>query len=334
MTKEIDSYIRNLMDFIEFLKGDDRVYIQAHNFPDHDAVASAFALQTFMKIYGVECRLVYDGEIQRDSLKRVIADLAIDIRKTDEYDMKENDRVIIVDGCKWNKNVTDLIGNEVGVIDHHRVSNPEDVEFCDIRPEWGACVSIIASYYFYFNQEIPPDVATAMMIGINTDTAHLTRGVTEHDLKCFTHCYEIADVSYFNSIMRNYICVGDLEHYAYLIRHVEYFGTFGFCYFPEGCSQNLLGILADFILALEEIDFVVLCARNGGRINFSLRNEVAGWNGSEIIQNVLRGIGFGGGHGDRAGGIIKDCSLFDKDEILRRFVSELEISLGRVGVRA
>lgn len=69
---------------------------------------------------------------------------------------------------------------------------------------------------------------------------------------------------------------------------------------------------------------MVLCARNGGRINFSLRNEVAGWNGSEIIQNVLRGIGFGGGHGDMAGGIIKDGYLFDKDEILRRFVSELE----------
>ncbi len=325
MKKEIACYIRNLMDFITFLKGEERVYIQTHNFPDHDAVASAFALQAFMKTCGLTTRLVYDGDIQRDSLKKLISDLKIDIRHVDTYGMKEDDKIVIVDGCKWNKNVTDLIGNEVGVIDHHRVDNPGDVEFCDIRPEWGACASIIASYFFYYDRTIPPDVATAVMIGINTDTARLTRGVTEHDLKFFSHCFGIADVTYFNTVMRNYIRVEDLEQYGYLIRHVEYFGNFGFCYFPDGCTQNLLGILADFVLALEEVDFVVLCARNGGRVNFSLRNESPLWNCSEIIQNVLAGIGFGGGHGDMAGGIIKDLSLFDKEEIAERFISELGI---------
>ena len=74
---------------------------------------------------------------------------------------------------------------------------------------------------------------------------------------------------------------------------------------------------------MEEIDFVILCSKNNNMINFSLRNERKKWNAGLIIQDVLRGIGFGGGHMDMAGGIIKDSSLFDKEKIKNNFVKEL-----------
>jgi len=86
---------------------------------------------------------------------------------------------------------------------------------------------------------------------------------------------------------------------------------------------DMLGILGDFFLALSEVDFVILLAKNTDKINFSLRNENANWNCSRIIQAALKGIGFGGGHSDMAGGIINDITLFDEKKIYADFMALL-----------
>ncbi|MCB1320031.1 MAG: hypothetical protein KDK34_07250, partial [Leptospiraceae bacterium] len=72
--------------------------------------------------------------------------------------------------------------------------------------------------------------------------------------------------------------------------------------------------------------FVALCAHNGRRINFSLRSERNEWNCSDVIQQVLDGIGFGGGHAELAGGMMPDVTLFNKSEIESRFRSALGLS--------
>ena len=131
-------------ELIDLIAGARRVFIQTHNFPDHDAVASAFGLQQLLLNFDIQTRLVYDLDIQRDSLKQMIADLAIDLKPVARYDMVADDLILLVDGCKGNKNVTDLPGREIGVIDHHLSRKPNDVPFADIRHTYGACASIIA----------------------------------------------------------------------------------------------------------------------------------------------------------------------------------------------
>lgn len=306
-------------DLFALLKKEEYVFIQTHNYPDHDAVASGFALQHLLAELGVRSRLIYEGDIQRDSLVQMISELGIDIQHCRNHRMTEDHRIIIVDGCKGNKNVTDLVGDEVAVIDHHQVEKPDDVPFADIRPDCGACSTIIYSYYERFGIDVPRNVATAMMIGINMDTALLTRGVSSHDIEAYADLYTISDIRLQNSILRNYIQSKDLSFYRYAIDNIKIENGIAFCYFPEGCNQNLLGILGDFFLALDEVEFVILCARNGSSVNFSTRNEKREWNAARAVQDALQGIGFGGGHADMAGGIVPDASGFDPDSVLRKF---------------
>ena len=56
-------------------------------------------------------------------------------------------------------------GQEIICIDHHPVYEHIDYRFCDIRPDVGACASIIASYYFDNDIDMPADVATALLYG-------------------------------------------------------------------------------------------------------------------------------------------------------------------------
>jgi nanoRNase/pAp phosphatase (c-di-AMP/oligoRNAs hydrolase) len=264
-------------------------------------------------------RLVYEGEIARNSLARMIHSLHIDIRHISEYHMDKEHKVIIVDGCKGNKNVTDLIGDEVAVIDHHEVLAPDDVPFNDIRTACGACATIVFSYFRELEIPVPPDTATALMVGITMDTMHFTRTVSREDLDAYVTLYPLANVEFVNTIARNDVSYPDLKFYQYAIDHLEMSDGFGFVYYPEGCGKNLLGIISDFILALDEVDFVVLCARNEGVVNFSVRSERVEWDAAAITRKVLEGIGFGGGHIDMAGGVIKEASHFNKDKIYSSF---------------
>jgi nanoRNase/pAp phosphatase (c-di-AMP/oligoRNAs hydrolase) len=302
---------------------EDILLIQPHNFPDHDAISSAFGLQQLLKLMNVKSYIIYDKEIQRDSLKKMIKDLNIQLIKSDDFELEKTHKIILVDGCKGNSNVTDLIGDEVAVIDHHEVTKPDDVKYSDIR-QVGACATIITSYYEEFNFEIPKDVATALIIGINMDTFLLTRGVKKDDLNAYFKLYEIADIKYVNSILRNSIKFGDFIFYQYLIDNLDRDDKLAFCYFEYGCEKNLLGLLSDFILSLEEIEFVVLCANNFDKINFSVRSENSKWNASLIIQSLLKGIGFGGGHSDLAGGVINNINNFNKTMIFDLIIKLLK----------
>ena len=315
------------MEFIKeltaFLKNEKQVFIQTHNFPDHDAVASAFALQELLKQTGINSDIIYEGEIQRDSLKEMISRLGIVITHNSKFELREEHKIVIVDGCKGNKNVTDLIGDEIAVIDHHQVANPEDVKFVDIRPEYGACSTIIAEYYRDLSIPISKEAATALMIGINMDTSLLTRSVSLNDIEVYSELYRTSNISLQNAILRNYIQTKDLQFYRHAIEAVKIRNNIAFCYFPDGCSQNLLGILGDFLLALEEVDFVILCANNGGKINVSLRSENEKWNAARIIQDSLSGFGFGGGHADMAGGIIKNAADFNEKKLFEIFLDNM-----------
>jgi len=321
MEKKVEKRLNSISELIDFLKPENLVYIQPHNFPDHDAIASAFGLQYIFKQFNIPTQIVYGGLLQRGSLIQLIKDLAIDLKRVDECEMVASDKVVIVDGCKGNKNVTDLIGDEVAIIDHHMFKEVEDVEFSDIRPDYGACASVIASYFEELNLDIPKDIATAFMIAIHIDTQNFLRGISEHDLDTYHLCFSIADVQYVDKISRNNSVVKDLSKYKDLIKSIQYHGRIAFCYLPDGCGQNLLGILADFVLTLMEINFVVLCAKNDQKINFSLRSEVPEWNASSIIQEALEGIGFGGGHAEMAGGVINDISNCDMELIQKKFIS-------------
>lgn len=331
--KKVKKYLTKFSELVEFCKKEEFIYIQPHNFPDHDAIASAFGLKEIFNKFEIKSKIVYDGDIQRDSLKNLIKELNIKIKHIEDSTMKDHHKIIVVDGSKGNSNVTDFIGDEIGVIDHHSVKALEDIEFSDIRPGYGACSSIIFDYYKENNIEMSQNVATALMIGINVDTAMLTRKVHEKDLEAFVNCYTKADVEFVNFLLRNSIKTKDLEHYKYLLNNFEQREEMVFCYFPQGCDQNLLGILADFMLGLQEIRTVMLCADNSGKINISMRNEVRGINLAKIILELLEGIGLGGGHENMAGGIIFDSNDFDEEKIKGNYYKLMNSNYNRAGLR-
>lgn len=112
--------MNNLNDLIALCQGH-VIYIQTHNFPDPDAIASAYGLQKLLALYGVESRLCYDGRIDKLSASKMLDAFQIRMLPYEQLlsEMSEEDRIICVDSQKHSGNVTDFIGDEIACIDHH-----------------------------------------------------------------------------------------------------------------------------------------------------------------------------------------------------------------------
>jgi nanoRNase/pAp phosphatase (c-di-AMP/oligoRNAs hydrolase) len=303
--------VKELSQLIERVKGLPRVVIQAHDFPDHDAVASAYALAYLLNQQGIATKLVYNGVIDRVSIHRMIEILAIPIVHASEADLRAEDILIVVDGCVGEKNVTDLTGEEVAVIDHHQVTPAAGLWYEDIRPDYGATATIIYEYYLQLGVAMPGAVATALQVGLNIDTANLTRGVCEADVAAFAFFHRIADQDLVNNICRNSLESSELPYYQHLLSELRIERGVAIALMPSDCPKNLLGLLGDFLIAVDNVDVSILACGRPGTIQLSLRSERPEVNVAQLARQVLvdTEIGFGGGHTHMAGGMVNLAGL-------------------------
>jgi len=296
-----------------------RVFIQTHDYPDHDAVSAAFALHILLCTRGISSTIIYAGDVQRESLHHMILYLQIPILHNSHFRLHETDQAIIIDGCKGNRNVFFLPPREVGVIDHHEVDHPEDVPYVDIRPGIGSCATLIWDYYQETETKIPQNVATALLTGIAYDTSQLTRRVSDLDLAAYTQLFRLADLAFFRANISNYLEFNDLDFFKEALQNIRYSDSFGFCFLHQGCSKNLMGIISEFFIGLRNVHVIVVCAKNNNYIHCSIRCKGKAYNASLIIAEALEGIGTGGGHAHMAGGRIKlKNSDFDPELLFDR----------------
>lgn len=300
-----------LKDFIERVRPLPRLVIQAHDFPDHDAVSSSFAFAELLAHFGVKTTLVYNGLIDRISLQNMIDWLEIPIRPWREAGLTEADKIITIDGCIGEKNVLDLPGEEIAVIDHHQVRPPPSLWYQDVRPDYGACASILHEYYGALGVPMPPKVATALQVGLAIDTANLTRGFQQADVRAFAHFHEIADQTLIHQICRNSLLRSEVVFYRQLLESLKVQDGIAFAWMAEGCPKNMLGMMGDFLMAVHEIDTTILAAPAGEVIQLSLRSEHPQVNVGRVVKELLaeQRIGFGGGHAHMAGGIVQRASF-------------------------
>lgn len=312
--------LKTLMDLLSSCG--QRVLIQMHNSPDPDSIASACGLQYLLGKGGIHADICYRGEIEKYSTSRMVELLGIRLRNIHEIrDMTENDCIILVDSQKGNSNITDFIGNEIASIDHHPIFQKIDYQFEDIRPHVGACSSIITEYFKENGIPIPQNIATALIYGIKTDTLELSRDVSDLDLDMFYMLYKIADIELLNLIQLNQLQFRDLAAYSNAIRNIRIYDNIGIAYLGTECPDPLLGTVSDFIMSLREVELSIVYSRRPSGVKFSVRSENQNLDAGKIINDVLAGIGNGGGHSTMAGGFIPAQTA---DEIGPSFDSFIE----------
>jgi nanoRNase/pAp phosphatase (c-di-AMP/oligoRNAs hydrolase) len=296
------------------------VVIQAHDFPDHDAVGAAFALSRLLAERGCSVKLSYGGDIQSASLAEEIEVLSIPITAAGEAGIAEDAQIIIIDGFVGNSNITGLRGEIYGVIDHHSPPTEPTIPFHDIRENFGACCSIVYSYFEETGSELSDSVATALLIGLMMDTGFMTRGVSEPDLVAFTALFFKGDWQLGSKLLKNSLSLRDLGLFREAINACVVAGDFCFVPVTKECTQEVMALVADFFLGLRELSFVVVVEPDREEYRLSVRSEDSARPADVIIRKALDGIGAGGGHIHMGGGSIPRDLYPGEEGLRKRFI--------------
>lgn len=327
--------MKDLSQLIKILS-EGRVFIQTHNYPDPDAIASAFGLQRLLEKFGISSQICYGGSAEKLSAQTMLSNFGIEMIKiSDIGDMTEQDKIVTVDSQKFNSNITDLIGDEVACIDHHPTVIPCEYLYKDVRIV-GACSSLIAGY-FSDNGIIPDkDTATALVYGIKMDTADFSRGVTQFDVEMYARLFPYADNDLLDRMKINTMEFADLKAYGSAIENIRVYDNVGYAYIPFDCNDALIAMISDFILALDVIEFSVVYSKRDSGLKFSVRSELPELNAGKIAAQALKDAGSGGGHARMAGGFAPHDSFAADEammnhEIRRLFREAISDSLAAEG---
>lgn len=297
------------------------VYIQTHNYPDPDALASAKGLQTLLEFFHIKSIICYNGGIDKCNTLQMIDLLHINIYTEISINLSPDSEIILVDCQKGNTNVNDFLGKEIACIDHHKLQRTDMYRYFDIRSDIGSCSTIIASYFLENNIPLSEEIATTLLYGLKMDTANLTRDVSNLDADVFCILHKIANQAVLRSLHSNSLKITDLSSYAKAIENFHICHPVGFSNVGNNCSEAIIGTLSDFFLTVNEIHFVLVYSYRAGGLKFSVRSDRESLDSAEIIKELLANYGDGGGHASMAAGFIPNIP---NEKAALRLSSQLE----------
>ncbi len=292
---------------IDICKTKKNIYIQTHDYPDPDAVSSAFALKTLLELNSVEAKIVYVGKIDRISTERMVSLFRIDIQSFDG-NYNDGDNIILVDSQNKAGNVTINGGNVFASVDHHPTGVPCEYEYQQLNLI-GACASVLTNEYIETNTEMPEDVATALLYGLKMDTLNFTRGTTETDISCFSYLLCHSDKENLRFLETSNLILSDLKAFGLAIENIKVIADIGISFVPFDCPDGLISALSDFMLSIDEISISIVFSQREYGIKLSVRSILPYVDAGVLTKHALAGIGSGGGHPSFAGGFIPKGSL-------------------------
>jgi nanoRNase/pAp phosphatase (c-di-AMP/oligoRNAs hydrolase) len=296
--------------------------IVMHDYPDPDCIASAYGLSHLLSFWGIPSPVIsFGGFVGRAENRAMIRFLNVRTVPSVLLDLKDFDRIIVVDCFPGQSNVSMPAGGSVhAVFDHHQAPALDNVNFFhDIRKEIGATSTIVTEYLVAAGCPIPPKLATALFYGIKTDTGDMGRESSAEDFECYTKLFDKLNHSLLARIENPDRDVAFFRMLHRAAHSMVAFGSLG--YIPLGfvTSPDYVAEMADLFHSLEKIDSTVCCGIFKKSIFFSIRaknRDEAGINAEKIASALGGG---GGGHGRIGAGRIP----FDKQheqEILDKFV--------------
>lgn len=314
-----------VQSLINFLNLESTILIQTHDFPDHDAIGSAYGLASLLAVKGYTTMITYGGSIQSISLNKMIEHLSIATKPIEALDTSLNYQVILVDGSPAVGTVKKIVGSLVGVIDHHPARKKTKSQFIDIRTDAGSCSAIVWSYWNEL--ELIPDktTATALLSGIQLDTDFLSRKVSPIDLDAHRALYFIADTSIASEIVKTTLSVEQLPFIGEAIKNAHIQNKTLLIEINKEYSSELLSVLADFLLRLQDVNFVVAVSKGGTFYRVSARTKDNEIDAGYVLHKVLKEIGSGGGHPHMAGGQIRAKDYPKTSTLLASIINEITL---------
>jgi nanoRNase/pAp phosphatase (c-di-AMP/oligoRNAs hydrolase) len=313
------------------------IAIYTHDQPDPDSIASAYALQVLLaKRLDAEPIIAYGGTIGRSMNRAMVNLLGVRLYPLSRVRFEEYGTHCLIDAQPQtgNHSLPDDLPIAIA-IDHHPL-NPATTKlpFADVRTEYGATSTLMYYYLRAAGLDLSTKLATALLIGIKSDTRELEREASEADLSAYLEIFPRADLMLLARIENPRIPQPYFEAFHTALERVRLYDGVLISDLGEVADPDLVAELADFFSPLERADCALVMGRHKGRLYVSLRTRSDQQDAGQLIARVVGELGNAGGHGKMAGGQVP---LGDDDpesttrEVQRRLLRALDLDPGLPG---
>jgi nanoRNase/pAp phosphatase (c-di-AMP/oligoRNAs hydrolase) len=284
--------------------------VLTHNNPDPDSLGGAVGLQEFArKAAGIDSRLAVTGKILRAENQAMVRELGIQMERLEDVALADFDCFALVDTQPGFGHT--LVPSAVAVdivLDHHvcaeAAEHLRDVPFVDVRSDIGATSSLVAGYLMDAGVRPSAEVATALIYGLKTDTADLSRNVSDLDLAAYDYLWPFVDRKRLVAITNPRLPIDYFRTLKDALSRVRMYDGLTLCSLGRTGSAEMVAEVADLLLRMEAVKAVFCGGLVGNNYHVSVRTEIGGdaWH---LIREGMAGLdGSCGGHGSVAGGAI------------------------------
>ncbi|MCU0534255.1 MAG: bifunctional oligoribonuclease/PAP phosphatase NrnA [Hydrococcus sp. Prado102] len=215
-TFSIRTIVERLRQTLEKHRGEHQIVV-IQDFPDPDALSSAWAYQLIAQQYEIQCDIVYAGTLSHQENIALVKLTELPAKRWGVHTLKDRDLsvyqgCVLVDSQGTTSQLLPLVKQAkipiVVVIDHHSQQGELEAEFIDVRPQIRATATILTQYIqaglLSFNTSNKSHVkcATALMHGVRSDTNGLLQA-QEDDLLAAAYLSRYYDCQLLNAVLQS-----------------------------------------------------------------------------------------------------------------------------------
>ena len=200
----------------------------------------------------------------------------------------------------------------LAVLDHHRPPATNDERTRSVRMTAGAvwdvrenqgCTSALVYEYLVAAGLVPdPTLATALLLGIQTDTDHLLRDAAPADVAAYAALLPLADLGLAARISRPAVPPDWFRLLRDAVNGAERHGTVLVAHCGAVAAPDWLSTVSDLLALAEGVERVLVTGSFEGRLYFSLRQRPPWRDAAVVARRIVADEGGGGGHDLSAGG--------------------------------
>jgi nanoRNase/pAp phosphatase (c-di-AMP/oligoRNAs hydrolase) len=315
------------------------ILITTHEHPDPDALASSLALARLLRSRLPQAKVTLS--VKSFSASGLNAAFAQQTEQEttpwNDHALASFDAIVLLDvqpTFRYSPLPADIA--PTAVIDHHRARGRRPAcEFADIHSDVGATCSIVFSYFLELDEPIDPDLAATMLFAIETDLAGAAGQPGDLDTVALSSLTLRADTRKLYKM--RYVDLPRTYYVAYAsaLANAWYWDHAMISDLDELVSPEMPAVMADFLLRFDQVEWVLVTALSAHALVLSLRTSDSRLSAGDVMRRLVRGLGEGGGHRTKAGGLIPLTNGTDAEierlrkVVRRRLLRRLKIRMSR-----
>lgn len=306
---KVPSYFKKFEKWVKQIKEGERVAIFTHRSPDPDAIGSMMAMVWLFAKYQIEAQCFYTGSVSHPQNMAMVNLLDPPMSPVEDYEADNFQHRVIVDCIPNGDNAA--IGDETPdrfdlVLDHHRNSPNNGFKGICLNLKNGSTCGIVyglikhSGFGFEEDNSLDSKVATALMVGIATDTDNLLAdSCTEYEFDAYWHLFEFRDTNASKEIIKfkrpKFWITRKAEASTEAIIGEDGVAVVGIGLLPER-HYNLIADMADEMIQWASVETAICFAIvDGEYLVGSVRSINSSVNVNALCQTLGGKHGAGGG---------------------------------------